>query len=357
MKKFGVLVLVLVGAVFFFMNRQTAPGPEVLSDRDRGATSQTVTPVSVQATESVFIPHWTLQSEQPLTNYAEAYYFGTIANEQGIDKDEIGYSRIKTFLEKTEQVDKQMLVVSMVDKEVNSEVLKDSEAQAQIAKEAVQIATEYGFDGIVLDFEISSISFETVTNRVSALYTTFANEVNKTPLAFYVTVYGDTYYRVRAYDIKKIGELSDRVLIMSYDFHKSRGNPGPNFPLSGRDIYGYDFAQMIADFTADVDPEKIEVIFGMFGYDWKVDDEKKATGYGSARTTKEVLAGFIDDCQHVACKWERDPVAQEIQIQYTDTDDTQHIIWFEDSESVARKKAYVERNGISKVSFWTYSYF
>lgn len=357
MKKFGFVVFLLLAAAFFFMSRESVPGPEVLSDKDKSATSQTVTPVSVQATESVFIPHWTLQSEQPLSHYAEAYYFGVIANEQGIDRDEIGYSRIKKFLAKTEQVDKQMLVVSMVDKEVNSEVLKNPEAQALIAKEAVQIATEYGFDGIVLDFEISSISFETVTNRVTTFYTLFSDHVNKTPLAFYVTLYGDTYYRVRAYDIKKIGELSDRVLIMSYDFHKSRGNPGPNFPLNGRDVYGYDFRQMIADFTGDVDPEKIEVIFGMFGYDWEVDEEKKAIGYGSALTTKEVLAGFIDDCKYVECKWERDSVAQEIQVQYTDTDDTKHVIWFEDEESVARKKAYVERNGISKISFWTYSYF
>ena len=357
MKKLLVLLLVLGAGAFFFMKEHNTPGPKVLSDRDGKANSQNITPKSVKAQESVFVPYWTLQSKSSLSQYSEAYYFAVVANEEGIDRDEIGYARIQSFLDKTEGVDKQMLVVSMVDKDVNSEILKDPEVQLLIAQESVQIAKEYGFDGVVLDFEIASISFDAVTNRVSTFYTTFADQVKKTDLAFYTTLYGDTYYRVRAYDVKKIGELSDKVLIMSYDFHKSRGNPGPNFPLGGKEKYGYDFAQMITDFTNDVNPEKLEVIFGMFGYDWEVDDEGKATSYGEALTTQEVTDTFIDDCQHVECKWERDSMAQEIWIQYTNGEGNNHVIWLEDKESVARKKAYIQNLGISKISYWTYSYF
>ncbi len=357
MKKFFVLLLMLGGGVFFFLSRNETQNPQVLSDRDNQKISQDITPKSVEAQESVFIPYWTLQSQKPLSHYSEAYYFGVAADKNGIDTDEIGYERIQTFLDKTSEIDKQMLVIRMVDKEVNSEVLKDRDAQLRIAQESVQVATEYGFDGIVLDFEISSISFDAVTNRVSTFYTTFAKQVRTTDLAFYTTLYGDTYYRVRAYDIKKIGELSDKVLIMSYDFHKSRGNPGPNFPLNGREKYGYDFRQMITDFTTDVDPEKIEIIFGMFGYDWEVDDEGESTGFGEALTAQEVMNGYVDDCKHRECSWERDSTAQEIQIQYTDIDNNKHIIWFEDAESVKRKKEYIQNKGISKISYWTYSYY
>jgi spore germination protein YaaH len=53
----------------------------------------------------------------------------------------------------------------------------------------------------------------------------------------------------------------------------------------------------------------------------------------------------------------RDPKSAETKITYTDADKKQHVVWFEDMESVAAKEAYLKTRGISKVSFWAYSYF
>ncbi|HRN96487.1 MAG TPA: glycosyl hydrolase family 18 protein [Candidatus Levybacteria bacterium] len=357
MKRFlGLLIIIVIG-IFVFLNRQNIPRPAVLSDRNVQSDSQKVTPKSIEAVESVFVTYWTLNSESSLEGYNSAYYFGVEANEQGINKDEIGFSRINAFLEKTKHIPNRFLVVRMVDKEVNSEVLKDVQAQKRIADESVAIANEYGFDGIVLDFEISSISFGAVTDRVTAFYTTASKVTKNNNLQFYVTLYGDTYYRVRAYDVKKIGDLADRVLIMSYDFHKSRGNPGPNFPMSGKEEYGYDFQKMISDFSNDVDIEKLEIIFGMFGYDWEVDDEGKATEYGDALSTQEITLSYIDDCSQARCEWKRDLQSQEVVILYETTDGTKHTVWMEDRESAKRKKEYIQNKGISKVSYWAYSYF
>ncbi len=357
MKKLLIVLILLGAGIFFYMKKTSQPSPAILSEKNVPKSAQKVTPSNAEADKSVFIPYWTVASEKPLDEYEEAYYFGIEADTNGIKRDEIGYSRINQFLDKTQGIKRQILVVRMVDKEVNGEVSKDPEAQKKIAAESTQIAKEHKFDGVMLDFEISSISFEEVTNRTTNFYTIFSEEVKKVNLLFYSALYGDTYYRVRAYDVKKIGELSDKVVIMSYDFHKSRGNPGPNFPLDGRETYGYDFKQMIEDFMNDVPEEKLEVAFGMFGYDWKVDNEDKATTSGSPLSTSEITINYIDSCGQKKCKWERDRVSQEIKAEYISQEDEQHIIWFEDNESTKRKKDYIQNIGISQVSYWAYSYY
>jgi spore germination protein YaaH len=356
MKKIiGLLLLCIVGG-FLFLKRDNLPKPSILNDKNIVTTSQKVVPKSIEAKESLFVPYWTVNSTSSLIGYDSAYYFGIEANVSGIDTDEIGYSRIQTFLDKTSDIPNKFLVVRMVDKEINSEVLRDEEAQIKIVNESIAVAKEYGFDGIVLDFEISSISFGAVTDRVTTFYTRASESVRQSDLKFYVTLYGDTYYRVRAYDVKKIGELSDRVLIMAYDFHKARGNPGPNFPMSGKEEYGYDFQQMISDFSNDVPIEKIEIIFGMFGYDWEVDDDKKSLGNGEASSTNEFTGDYIDRCVVEQCEWKRDSQSREIIVTYK-SGDADHIIWMEDKESVKYKKDYIQRLGIPYVSYWAYSYY
>lgn len=356
MKKLLTLLLIVGLGIFLFLKREKLPTPTILQDKNSSAISQKVVPKSIEAKESVFVPYWTVNATSSLEGYESAYYFGVEATENGITTDEIGYSRIGVFMEKTASIPNQFLVVRMVDKEVNSTVLRDEVAQKKIIDESIQVAQEYGFDGIVLDFEISSISFGAVTDRVTTFYTQASQSVKQSNLKFYVTLYGDTYYRVRAYDVKKIGELSDRVLIMAYDFHKSRGNPGPNFPMSGKDEYGYDFQQMIGDFTSEVSVEKIEVIFGMFGYDWEVDDDKKSLGNGVASSTDEFTGDYIDRCVVEQCEWKRDSQSQEIIVSYK-SGDADHIIWMEDKESVKYKKDYIQRLGIPYVSYWAYSYY
>lgn len=357
MKKLILLLILLgIGAVYFF--RQTdKPITSILSDRDNPKVEQTISPTSVEAKKSVFVPYWTLQAQSSTDGYEEAFYFGIEADLSGINKDEVGYTRLNQFLDIFKDVPTTILVVRMVDKEVNSDVSKDVEAQTRIASESVAIAKEYGFDGVMLDYEISSIAFDEVTERNTNFFKIFSKEVKKENLLFYSALMGDTYYRVRAYDVKQIGMLSDKVIIMTYDFHKSRGNPGPNFPLTGKDTYGYDLAQMIDDFSNDIPLDKLDVTFGMFGYDWRVDEDGKSVGYGEPLSTREISGKFIDECRAKECKWERDSESQEISIKYVTEDDEEHIVWFEDEESVKRKKDYLQRIGIGYISYWAYSYY
>jgi spore germination protein len=210
---------------------------------------------------------------------------------------------------------------------------------------------------VVLDLEIAAIPFESVTNNISDFIVEFADNAKANDLKFVVATYGDTFYRLRPFDIKKIGSKADEVMIMAYDFHKSRGNPGPNFPLRGKDTFGYDMETMIADFSEKMDPKKLTVIFGMFGYDWPVDDKDKSVGNGKSLAYIDSKKLFIDNCSFQKCEWHRDEQSAEIVVRYVDEKNKKHIVWFEDPTSVARKKDFLKKRGISSFSYWAHSYF
>ena len=218
-------------------------------------------------------------------------------------------------------------------------------------------ATEYGFSGVVLDLEIAAIPFDSVVQNISTFVSEFSDEAERRGQKFTIAIYGDTFYRARPFDVKLIGRKADQVMIMAYDMHKARGNPGPNFPLGGNEKYGYDFETMIGDFSEKVPPSKLAVIFGFFGYDWEVNDENKTVGTGKSLAYVDIKKSFIDNCKFRSCEWHRDEESAEITISYIDENNNKHIVWFEDPTSAKRKEAFLKKRGISSYSFWAHSYF
>jgi len=147
---------------------------------------------------------------------------------------------------------------------------------------------------------------------------------------------------------------------MAYDFHKAGGEPGPNFPMSRRSIneggpevdYGYDFKQMISDFSIDLPKEKTEVVFGMYGYDWTLNEQgtplKAATAISVNNIQSKVQSSNLKVMSNEA---------KEKKIEYVDTVGNKHIVWYEDEESAAVKTKYLQQQGVWQISFWAQSYF
>lgn len=354
------LIIIVAGVVGYIATSisdfQQTPS-EVQTER-RGALDVSPAAHKTQAQESLFVPYWSLTNatSQDFEEYDYLMYFGIATDAKGIDTTDPGYRGLTVFRDLTKDM-RTYLTVRMVDSEVNAQILKDKQAQKAIISESVELAKEYEFDGIVLDFEFSNIGFEEVTNRVTEFYTSFSTSVKDENIDFFVTLYGDTYYRVRSYDVEKIAKLSDEVLIMAYDFHKARGNPGPNFPLKGKEVYGYDFQTMIEDFLKDVPSDKLTVIFGMFGYDWMVDSDKKTIGFGEGKSMLEIETSMVNTCKFVGCKSKRYFDSQEREVTYKDENGKPHIVWYEDQDSVKEKRSFLDEKGIRSISWWAYSYF
>lgn len=358
MKKIAMLLILLIclliGGYQYVLSKNA-----ILSPLSGVLPSAIPTAAMVQGvSESLFVPYWSFSTKDIDTGgFDNVIYFGISANTTGIDMAESGYTKISQFNELVPADTEKLLTVRMIDSAINSKVLDDKKLQEKIIKEAIDIAKKHDFSGIVFDFEINALAFPSVVENITQFYKMFYIQAKAKNLSFHITMYGDTVYRARPYNLQEITHYTDDILIMTYNYSKARGNPGPNFPLSGKDIYGYDIGSMLTDFSKDVPLEKLVIVFGLFGYDWEVDGKNESVKNGIPLSFVEIKKQFIDTCSQKKCQLQLDPLSSETKITYTDKDGKQHIVWFEDETSVKRKKEFLKSQGINATSIWAYSYY
>ena len=369
MKKLALMILLLTGGFlgFFLANSYLRRSPnQIIPDKKVIPSVKQINKTTIKS-KSIFVPYWSLDSDSlDISEYDSLIYFGIAPSREGINKQEAGYSGIPTFT-KVSAGKKKFIVLRMIDDEINTFVLENEVVQKKIIAETLDILKEYKFDGVVLDLETANLFGKDLTGQINNLVQQFYSDVNKNYRKFFVAVYGDTFYKKRQFDLSSLAKNSDGIMIMAYDFHKSRGEPGPNFPYSSGAKYGYDFKTLIGDFLRLVPKEKLTVIFGMFGYDWLVDEKKRPISQAEALSLNEIKKKFIEKCEFKNCVIKRDSLSKESEINYiisSPTPDEQliyridyHIVWFENEESVKIKTDYLREQGISNVAYWALGYF
>jgi spore germination protein YaaH len=314
--------------------------------------------IRTKTTLSLFVPYWTLQDKKiDASGFDKIIYFGIKPDKQGINSTEQEVIQLKKFSDSLPADTPKLLALRMIDSQENFDILSNIAMQQKIIDQTIEVAQKNNMRGIVLDLEITAIPFDSLVKQINKFTTMFYASAKKNSLSFSLTLYGDSFYRARPFEIKTLAQNSDTIMIMAYDLSKAKGNPGPNFPLLGRERFGYDITKMTDDFLQFVPPQKIAVIFGVFGYDWLVDEKGNALEQAQALTYAQIKQKFIDQCEFTKCVVNRDKDAAETKIRYTDKDGKNHIIWFEDMESIKQKQNYLKQKGITSFSFWAYSYF
>lgn len=354
---FFLVIIALIGIFLAIYNNSRQPKSTVVLPKMIQRAAPKVVVPQQNPKEYLFVPYWTMGKNNDFSSAEELIYFGLGVNEKGIELNDKGYQNLSKFAVETKDKKDKILAVRMTDATINADIIKSKTLKENIATSSVSFAKDYGFSAILLDYETSAFGFDSTIRNITDFYTIFAKKTHDANLKFYVTMFGDTYFRARAYDVLKIGELADKVFIMAYDFHKSKGNPGQNFPLFGKEQYGYDFSKMVDDFQKDVPNEKIVVTLGYFGYDWRVDKTGSSIADGVPMSTNEITKEFVEKCEFEKCSFSRLKNTNEPSIKYTDDNKEDHIIWFEDSVSIAKKREFLKTKGILETASWAYSYF
>jgi spore germination protein YaaH len=306
---------------------------------------------------SIFVPYWAGEwiSEKDYDRYI---YFGITVDKNGVIKDDSGYLGLDNFLSIKPDAGKKLLTVRMLDRDMNREILSDKASWDSIFSDVINLVEEKGFDGVVLDLELGLMAFGSYTENVTPFTKKFFNSLNENDIYFAFSIYGDCFFRKRPYNIEEISTNVDEIMIMAYDFTKSFGNPGPNFPFSdSREQYGYSFQQMIDDYLTFVPADKISVIFGMYGYHWIVDDQGRALKQAKAVTLNEVQNKYINDCPYKDCIIKWDEISGEGMISFIDEEGYKNIIYYEDKASLREKKEFIKSKGIGDIVFWAAGYF
>ncbi len=358
---FVLIVFILIGLGFLFRQK-------VNRDLSQKIIIPTVIPTvtdtlqkpktGVRARESIFVPYWTVgNSELSVEDYESVIYFGIAPNIEATGLSSQDEERLRSFNTFVPEGKTKILAVRMIGNDLNTAVLDSKKLQEKVIRDSIGAAVTNKFDGIVLDLEMSAIPFDSLVSQISGFVRDFSKSVKAEDLIFSLAIYGDVFYRARPFDMKELSGYTDEVLIMAYDFHKANGNPGPNFPFGGGGTYGYDYKELTGDFLEIFPPEKLTMIFGMYGYDWVVDEGGKSQGEARALSYNEIRQKFLDKCEFEKCERGRDRESGEAFVRYVDEAGERHVVWYEDVESVERKKEFLLERGISSFNYWAYGYF
>ncbi|MDO8497851.1 MAG: glycosyl hydrolase family 18 protein [bacterium] len=371
LKKISVIIVLLIciAIATLLLIKTPAQRPQSLS-LSPTPTSFSLSPtVPVEKTstltKSIFIPYWaTPMKEEDLNPYDELLYFGIEVSPQGVLQNETGYKNLSAFSDLTLPSATKLLVVRMIDTNTNNQILHNKQSWETIANDVVRLASEKGFQGVVLDLEMSGITLIDVSGDINQFVQNMSTTVKGRKLTFSMTMYGDVFYRKRPYDVRTLASYSDKMYIMAYDFHKSLGEPGPNFQYDKGDRYPYDFKTMVTDFSQVVPSDKLVVIFGMYGYDWSVDEKKRPIRTAKSLSLSDIKKEFVNECKWQDCILTRDSLSRETEVNYVTSEIKDnfatiyyHVVWFEDEESVRIKTEYLKEHRIEQIAYWTYGYF
>ncbi len=343
--------VILLGALAFLISTRSDKQNNLPLISHNKKVAQPVTTFSPVKKTTILVPYWSLgENTPPQTKYGRSVYFGVTPAESGLDREEPGYRNISEY-NQIFSTGQRLLAVRMTNSDLNLKILADKAAQERIISDTIKTALENNFSGVVLDLELFSLFDEKVPKQINSFILDFSRASKQDNLYFAQTIYGDVFYRHRLYDLESIGRQVDEIMVMAYDFSKSRGEPGPNFPLEGREKYGYDMKMMIQDFLTVVPREKLSVIFGMYGYDWTVDDKKRPIKPAESLSDNKISSDYLDNCSE-NCKVFRDNLSRETQI-----NTKEHVVWFEDLKSVQAKQKFLQSQGIGSFAYWAFGYF
>lgn len=371
-KKILFLILfLLLGFVFINNVGKSRPTPTQSRPTPTESQKPTLNQNREPIATSIFLPYWSLPNENYIPDLpnipnipdhpSNLIYFGIAPDLSGINKSDPGFSNLNKYLEakqQNNQVANHYLALRMTNTDTNLKILENVPLQQKIRDETIEIAQSHGFDGIVLDLEVSALPTEELREQLNMFITDFSAAVKSENLTFMMTVYGDNFYRGRPYDLASLQVYTDQFLLMMYDLHKAAGEPGPNFPLSRGDQFEYDLATAVTDFLKVLPPEKITVVFGLYGYDWTLGPQGKPLKPAVALALNKIKLSFLNEkCQYKNCSSSRDNDSKETKVTYVDDSSNNHVVWFEDEESISKKIDFLKSFGISNFSFWAYGYY
>lgn len=230
--------------------------------------------------------------------------------------------------------------------EITNTIFADPVARANLIANILATLEQKGYYGLDVDFEY-------VYPEDRENYNEFLKELSAvlTPLGYTLTtavapkisddMEGLLY---EAHDYKTHGEIADHVIIMTYEWGYTFGEPQAVAPLNR--------VREVLDYAVTViPPDKILMGIPNYGYDWTLPwvpgTAARALGNVQAVDVARDNGAFIEFDDESAAPF----------FNYWKKDDTgkayEHIVWFEDARSVDAKLRTAYEYGLSGVSYWT----
>ena len=224
--------------------------------------------------------------------------------------------------------------------ELANSIFTSREAKQNLFNEIISTALTKGYKGVSIDFEYLNPADK--DNYISFLRE-LKEELDRVNLQLWVNLapkisenqQGILY---EAHDYERIGQIADRVVLMTYEWGYLYGEPQAVSPIGP-------IKQVLDYATSVIDPQKILLGISNYGYDWKLPWQRGTaadllTNVGAVELAKQ-KGSFI----------KYDEVSQAPYFNYQ-TPENLHIAWFEDARSIYSRFKLVEEYNLKGISYW-----
>lgn len=220
-------------------------------------------------------------------------------------------------------------------------VIADEEVKTKLIQNVMEYLDRRNYFGLNIDFEY-------VREEDRTLYTQFlldfAAALRRVGYSFSVALapkisQEQSGLLYTAHDYAAVGGIADKVIIMTYEWGYTYGEPMAVAPI--------DKVRQVLDYAVmEMPPEKILMGMANYGYSWTL-PYKKGTAARPLSLSEIPQTAYS---QYADIRY--DDTAQSPFFRYYDSAGTEHIAWFEDPRSIEAKLKLVSEYGLGGVSYW-----
>ncbi|HHW31623.1 MAG TPA: LysM peptidoglycan-binding domain-containing protein [Clostridiaceae bacterium] len=221
-------------------------------------------------------------------------------------------------------------------------VLTNATAQDNLVNNILTTLRNKNYYGLDIDFEyIYPYDRESYNNFLRRIVNTLR------PLGYQITTalapkisasqQGLLY---EAHDYPVHGLLVDHVILMTYEWGYTYGPPMAVAPIN-------EVRRVLEYAVTEIPNEKIFMGIPNYGYDWTL----PFTPGTAAQVISNV--GAVDLAARVGANIQYDAISQAPFFYYYDSNGRQHVVWFEDANSMLAKFTLANRFRVGGLSYWT----
>ncbi|MBI3486302.1 glycoside hydrolase family 18 protein [Candidatus Daviesbacteria bacterium] len=320
-----------------------------------------------------FLPSWMVAKKIKVDtkNLSQIIYFGLAVNSDGslVKFDEKGaavaewtYFNSPEFSDLQKEASKSgtkvLLSIKNFDNKNIDNLVSNPNSTNRFITQLNELIKTYKLDGINIDFEYLTDSNYPTFKYFNKFFTTLKNSLKKdnSNLIISADISGNAVLSDKAYDMVKIGDVIDQIILMAYDYKTANSTiSGPIAPLyssQGEDSVDKSVNSLIGR----VPLEKVVLGIPFYGYEWQTTSYSykastiENTGALATIDRTSKLLGNRDDLKlyfddKTASPW----------LSYTQSGAIKQI-YYEDEKSIAKKLEYVNQKNLAGVAIWALGY-
>ncbi|MFA9288409.1 MAG: glycosyl hydrolase family 18 protein [Weeksellaceae bacterium] len=357
-----------------------------VSFRGLASTNDTVEPVSANYTAPYaadsrhkdrkyvvgFLPHWSIgQKAKVYPEYLdEIIYFGIWLNDdgtlrkkndQGKTLTEWNYLSTEEFAQlkaQTKNTNTKLSVsITNFSNESIDELISNKAARQRAINDIDKLITDNDFQGINFDFEyFGGNEFTTTLPNLNVFLQESVKELKARHPGLIVSMdlNASVVYADNSYDMVKIGEIVDYIMIMAYDYRvPTSTHAGAVAPMQAD---GANITKTVESLMGRVPPEKIILGIPFYGYEWQTETEEygsKVIPHTGATATYARVRDLIAARDDVKVTY--DETTKSPWLTYKQNGLIKQI-YYEDERSLYEKMAFVHERNLKGLGIWALGY-